>query len=216
MLAEPGRRLRHPDDGCLKPGDSNRRERAGLRARGPGRGARQSCRSSAECMARPDLRRRVWRRPRRVRLDPQRQPRSSSRSMYAVNWDLIDRLGLDRTALAGQTALVTGGARGIGEGARHDDGGPRCPGRRSWTSARPARPSSTRSTAGGGQAQFIECDLSVVDEVMAMIPQGDRRLRPDRHPGQQRAARRPWRRSWPSTWRSGRRRSRPTRARRSC
>ena len=24
--------------------------------------------------------------------------------MYVVNWDLIDRLGLDRTALAGQTA----------------------------------------------------------------------------------------------------------------
>jgi len=37
--------------------------------------------------------------------------------MYAVNWDLVDRLGLARTALAGKTALVTGGARGIGEAA---------------------------------------------------------------------------------------------------
>jgi NAD(P)-dependent dehydrogenase (short-subunit alcohol dehydrogenase family) len=37
--------------------------------------------------------------------------------MYAVNWDLVDTLGISRTAFAGEAALVTGGARGIGEGA---------------------------------------------------------------------------------------------------
>jgi NAD(P)-dependent dehydrogenase (short-subunit alcohol dehydrogenase family) len=89
--------------------------------------------------------------------------------MCAVNWDLIDRLGLDRTALAGQTALVTGGARGIGEGV-------------AMTMAaigaqvvvvdkRPTGQAVVDAIrAAGGQAQFIECDLSVVDELMAMIP----------------------------------------------
>ena len=89
--------------------------------------------------------------------------------MYVVNWDLIDRLGLDRTALAGQTALVTGGARGIGEGV-------------AMTMAaigaqvvvvdkRPTGQAVVDAIrAAGGQAQFVECDLSVVDELMAMIP----------------------------------------------
>jgi len=90
-------------------------------------------------------------------------------AMCAVNWDLIDRLGLDRTALAGQTALVTGGARGIGKGV-------------AMTMAaigaqvvvvdkRPTGQAVVDAIrAAGGQAQFIECDLSVVDELMAMIP----------------------------------------------
>jgi NAD(P)-dependent dehydrogenase (short-subunit alcohol dehydrogenase family) len=90
--------------------------------------------------------------------------------MYAVNWDLVDRLGLGRTALAGQTALVTGGARGIGEGA-------------AMTMAalganvviadkRPiGQDVADAIEAAGGRARFIECDLSLVDEVMAMIPQ---------------------------------------------
>ena len=90
--------------------------------------------------------------------------------MYAVNWDLVDRLGLDRMALAGKTALVTGGARGIGEGAAMT------------MAALGARvvivdilPTGQEVAdaieAAGGQARFIQCDLSVVDEVMAMIPE---------------------------------------------
>jgi class 3 adenylate cyclase/NAD(P)-dependent dehydrogenase (short-subunit alcohol dehydrogenase family) len=90
-------------------------------------------------------------------------------AMYAVNWDLIDRLGLDRTALASQTALVTGGARGIGEGV-------------AMTMAaigaqvvivdkRPTgRAVADAIEAAGGRAHFIECDLAVVDELEAMIP----------------------------------------------
>ena len=103
--------------------------------------------------------RRAWNSDRRTQAD-----------MYAVNWDLVDRLGLDRTALAGQTALVTGGARGIGEGAA------------TTMAALGARvvvvdklPTGQAVAdaieAAGGQARFIECDLSVVDELMAMIPQ---------------------------------------------
>jgi class 3 adenylate cyclase/NAD(P)-dependent dehydrogenase (short-subunit alcohol dehydrogenase family) len=92
--------------------------------------------------------------------------------MYAVNWDLVDRLGLGRTALAGQTALVTGGARGIGEGA-------------AMTMAalganvvivdkRPIGQDVAEAIeAAGGEARFIRCDLSVADEVLAMIPQAE-------------------------------------------
>ena len=36
--------------------------------------------------------------------------------MYTVNHDLMAKLGLSPRVLAGQTALITGGARGIGEG----------------------------------------------------------------------------------------------------
>ena len=36
--------------------------------------------------------------------------------MYTVNHDLMAKLGLPPRVLAGQTALITGGARGIGEG----------------------------------------------------------------------------------------------------
>src|SRR6476646_7736630 len=90
--------------------------------------------------------------------------------MYAVNWDLVDRLGLSRTALAGRTARVTGGARGIGEGA-------------AMTMAalgaqvvivdkRPiGQDVADAIEAAGGRARFIQCDLSVIDDVMAMIPQ---------------------------------------------
>ncbi len=36
--------------------------------------------------------------------------------MYSINHDLMAKLGLTPGTLAGQTALITGGARGIGEG----------------------------------------------------------------------------------------------------
>jgi len=89
--------------------------------------------------------------------------------MYVVNWDLIDRLGLDRTALAGQTALVTGGARGIGEGVAVTMAA--IGAQVVVVDKRPTGQAVVDAIrAAGGQAQFIECDLSVVDELMAMIP----------------------------------------------
>ena len=90
--------------------------------------------------------------------------------MYAVNWDLVEKLGLDRNALTGRTALVTGGARGIGEGA-------------AMTMAAlgaqvvivDKRPTgqdvAAAIEAASGKARFIACDLSVVDQVSAMIPE---------------------------------------------
>jgi len=89
--------------------------------------------------------------------------------MYAVNWDLIDRLGLERTALVGQTALVTGGARGIGEGVATTMAA--LGAQLVVVDKRPAGQAVVDAVrAAGGQAEFIECDLSSVDELTAMIP----------------------------------------------
>ncbi len=88
--------------------------------------------------------------------------------MYAVNFDLIDRFGLSRTALAGQGALVTGGARGIGEGAAVTMAA--LGARVAVVDKRPlGQDVADAINAAGGQAKFIQCDLSVVDDVMAMI-----------------------------------------------
>lgn len=89
--------------------------------------------------------------------------------MYTVNWELIDRLGLERTALAGQTALVTGGSRGIGEGAATTMAA--IGAKVVVVDKRPIGQVVVDAIrTAGGQAEFIECDLSVVDELMAMIP----------------------------------------------
>ena len=89
--------------------------------------------------------------------------------MYAVNWDLIDRLGLDRTALVGQTALVTGAARGIGEGAAVTMAA--LGAQVVVVDKSPAGQSVVDAIrAAGGQAEFIACDISIVDELTAMIP----------------------------------------------
>jgi NAD(P)-dependent dehydrogenase (short-subunit alcohol dehydrogenase family)/class 3 adenylate cyclase len=90
--------------------------------------------------------------------------------MYNVNHDLMAKLGLMPRALAGQTALVTGGARGIGEGL-------------AWTLAKlgaqvvivdllpDGQAVADQIKRGGGRARFVRCDLSDVDELMAMIPE---------------------------------------------
>ena len=89
--------------------------------------------------------------------------------MYAVDWDLVDRLGLGRTALAGRTALVTGGARGIGEAAATTMAA--LGARVVIVDRLPAGQAVADAIeASGGQARFIACDLSVVDELTAMIP----------------------------------------------
>jgi class 3 adenylate cyclase/NAD(P)-dependent dehydrogenase (short-subunit alcohol dehydrogenase family) len=89
--------------------------------------------------------------------------------MYAVNWGLIDRLAIARGALAGRTALVTGGARGIGEGAATTLA---ALGAQVVVVDRLPRGQEVVDAirAAGGEAEFIRCDLSVVDDVMAMIP----------------------------------------------
>jgi NAD(P)-dependent dehydrogenase (short-subunit alcohol dehydrogenase family)/class 3 adenylate cyclase len=88
--------------------------------------------------------------------------------VYTVNWDLVDRLGLSRGALEGQTALVTGAARGIGEGAATTMA---ALGARVMIVDRlPAGQAVADGiVAAGGQARFIQCDLSVVDQVQAML-----------------------------------------------
>jgi NAD(P)-dependent dehydrogenase (short-subunit alcohol dehydrogenase family)/class 3 adenylate cyclase len=90
--------------------------------------------------------------------------------MYSVNHDLMAKLGLMPGALADQTALITGGARGIGEGL-------------AWTLAKlgaqvvivdllpEGQVVADQIKRGGGRARFIQCDLSDIDELMAMLPE---------------------------------------------
>lgn len=89
--------------------------------------------------------------------------------MYVVNTDLLARLGVPPGSLVGRTALVTGGARGIGEataktmthlGARVVIVDIRSRGQQVCDSI----------NGEGGQATFIESDLSDVDQLEAMIP----------------------------------------------
>lgn len=89
--------------------------------------------------------------------------------MYTVNWDFIGKFGIERDALSGKVALVTGAARGIGEATA------------TIMAALGAKIIIVDKLAqgqvvvdaiieNGGQAQFIECDLSDVDQLNAMIP----------------------------------------------
>lgn len=89
--------------------------------------------------------------------------------MFPVNTGLIGRLGIPSQALAGQTALVTGGARGIGEAVA------------ATMAALGAQivivdilplGQSVADTIveRGGEAQFIQCDLSEVQDLMSMLP----------------------------------------------
>jgi class 3 adenylate cyclase/NAD(P)-dependent dehydrogenase (short-subunit alcohol dehydrogenase family) len=90
--------------------------------------------------------------------------------MYSVNYDLMAKLELASGTLTGQTALITGGARGIGEGL-------------AWTLSKlgarivivdvlpEGQDVADGIRRGGGPARFIQCDLSVVDEVLAMVPE---------------------------------------------
>lgn len=88
--------------------------------------------------------------------------------MFTVNSGLIGRLGIPSQALANRTALVTGGARGIGEAVA------------ATMAALGARviivdilaqgqAVADAITSAGGQAQFIQCDLSDVEDLTSMI-----------------------------------------------
>jgi NAD(P)-dependent dehydrogenase (short-subunit alcohol dehydrogenase family)/class 3 adenylate cyclase len=90
--------------------------------------------------------------------------------VYSVNIDLLDKLQIAPGSLVGRTALITGGARGIGEatavtlahlGARIV-----------IVDVLPAGQDVVDSIKQAeGQAEFVQCDLSDVDQLLAMIPQ---------------------------------------------
>ena len=90
--------------------------------------------------------------------------------MYTVNVELMKKMGIGHGAFNGKTALVTGAARGIGEAT-------------AMTLARlgaqviivdklaQGQAVADHIQHEGGQAKFIQCDLSAVDDLMGMIPQ---------------------------------------------
>ncbi len=92
--------------------------------------------------------------------------------MYVVNSDLLDRLGIPPGSLIGRSALITGGARGIGEataitlahlGARVVivDISPE------------GQDVADAIVESGGQARFIQCDLSDVGQLQTMLAQAE-------------------------------------------
>jgi NAD(P)-dependent dehydrogenase (short-subunit alcohol dehydrogenase family)/class 3 adenylate cyclase len=90
--------------------------------------------------------------------------------MYTVNHDLMASLGLSPGTLAGETVLITGAARGIGEGL-------------AWTLAKlgaqvvivdvlaQGQDVADQIKRSGGRVRFIQCDLSDVDQLLAMLPE---------------------------------------------
>ena len=90
--------------------------------------------------------------------------------MYVANVELLDKLEIPPGSLVGRTAMITGGARGIGEatavtlahlGARIV-----------IVDVLPSGQDVADSIKqGDGQAEFIQCDLSDVDQLLSMIPQ---------------------------------------------
>ncbi len=89
--------------------------------------------------------------------------------MYVVDVDLLDRLGIPPGSLVGRTALVTGAARGIGEAAAMTMA--HLGARIVIVDINPGGQEVADTIAEkGGQARFIECDLSDVRQLKEMIP----------------------------------------------
>jgi len=89
--------------------------------------------------------------------------------MYTVNWDLVDKFGIEREALSGLVALVTGGARGIGEATATTMAG--LGAKIVIVDLLPlGQEVADAINNNGGQAHFIQCDLSEVDKLTVMIP----------------------------------------------
>ena len=90
--------------------------------------------------------------------------------MYVANVELLDKLGIVPGSLVGRTALITGGARGIGEATAITLAqlGARIVIVDILPSGQEVADSIKQTD---GQAEFIQCDLSDVDQLLAMIPQ---------------------------------------------
>jgi NAD(P)-dependent dehydrogenase (short-subunit alcohol dehydrogenase family) len=88
--------------------------------------------------------------------------------MYSVNRELVERLSIAPDAFTGQTALVTGGARGIGEATATTLA---ALGARVVVIDRlPAGEDVAAAIrAAGGDAVFKACDISDVDQLNDVI-----------------------------------------------
>ena len=92
--------------------------------------------------------------------------------MYEVDTELLDRLAVPSGILVGRTALITGAARGIGEATAAT---------MAHLGARVvivdinSRGQEVADTIrnSGGQATFIECDLSDPDQLLGMLPRAE-------------------------------------------
>jgi class 3 adenylate cyclase/NAD(P)-dependent dehydrogenase (short-subunit alcohol dehydrogenase family) len=89
--------------------------------------------------------------------------------MFVPNVGLVEKLGIPPNSLVGRTALITGGARGIGEATAST---------MAHLGARivivdllsRGQEVADAINGQGGQARFIKCDLSDVDQLLEMIP----------------------------------------------
>jgi class 3 adenylate cyclase/NAD(P)-dependent dehydrogenase (short-subunit alcohol dehydrogenase family) len=92
--------------------------------------------------------------------------------LYIANTDLLDKLEVPPGSLLGRTALVTGGARGIGEATAVTMA--HLGARIVIVDILPRGQEVTDSiNETGGQAKFIQCDLSDVGQLLEMIPQAN-------------------------------------------
>lgn len=90
--------------------------------------------------------------------------------MFRANVELLEKLGIAPGSLIGRTALVTGGARGIGEAAAVTMA--HLGARIVVVDVLPSGQAVADSIRqADGQAEFIQCDLSDVDELLSMIPE---------------------------------------------
>jgi len=91
-------------------------------------------------------------------------------------WQLVESFGMRAGPLADRTALVTGGARGIGAELAHLLG--RLGANVAIADLRPEGQAVAEATvAEGHSAAFIECDLAVPEEVARVAGDGGGALR---------------------------------------
>jgi len=95
--------------------------------------------------------------------------------VYVANVDLLDKLDIAAGSLVGRTALITGGARGIGEATAITLA--QLGARLVIVDVLPSGQDVADSIKqADGQAEFIQCDLSDVDQLLSMVPQATSRF----------------------------------------